>query len=283
MPARLLGAHMSTSGGGLGGALRSGKGIGCEAVQVFTSSPQQWYSKPVTQEMVDDFKLAQKETGISHVVCHDSYLINLSAPDPAKREQSVDGLTNEMLRCALYGIPYVVSHMGAKVQQTAEEALVKVAEATERILDNTPDSVTLLMETTAGQGSSLNSNFEELGWLLEALKGHPRLAVCLDTCHVFVAGYDIRTPEKFDAVFDQFDKIIGIDRLKVVHCNDSKKGLSSKIDRHEHIGQGEIGPAAFEKLMNDARFESIPIVLETPDAPEGHEMNLKKLRSLIQQ
>ncbi|MEA2552353.1 MAG: deoxyribonuclease [Fimbriimonadaceae bacterium] len=273
---------MPTSGG-LGNALRKGKEIGCTAVQVFTSSPQTWKTGPITQEKVDDFKKAQQETGIMEVVTHDSYLINLCAPDPAMRQKSIEGLTNELLRSHLYGIHYVVSHMGSHVGQDLEVALRAVAEAAEQVLDNSPDDVMLLMETTAGQGSALNARFEELAILIELLDGHPRVGVCLDTCHVFVAGYDIRDEESFQRTFHEFNRLIGFDRLKAVHCNDSKRGLGSKVDRHEHIGKGELGPKTFEMLLNDPRFEKIPIMIETADPDEMHEVNLKVLRSYVHQ
>jgi deoxyribonuclease-4 len=277
MSAKLLGAHCSAKGG-LGNALRLGKQIGCAAIQVFTSSPQQWYAKPVTNEMVFDFKEAQKETGITSVVSHDSYLVNLCAPTPDIAEKSYKGLYDEIFRCALYGIPYVVSHMGSAKGQPESECLVRVGAATNELLDETPETVTLLMETTAGQGSSLNACFEELAVILEECKGNPRLCVCLDTCHVFAAGYDIRTPETFAKTFSEFDRIVGFDRLKVVHCNDSKRELGSRIDRHEHIGLGTIGDEGFRCLVTDSRFENIPILLETE--AEGHEADLAHLRSL---
>ncbi|MFQ3678216.1 MAG: deoxyribonuclease IV [Fimbriimonadaceae bacterium] len=277
---RYLGAHMPTAGG-LDKAIRNGRAIGCDAVQVFTSSPQQWKAKPVTDEMVAAFRQALADTGIERVVSHDSYLVNLCASDPDRREQSIVGLKAEIERCARYGIPEVVSHMGAHMEQGPEAGLKVVAESTRRVLDETPDSVTLLMETTAGQGSALNRSFEQIAWLLDALGGHSRLAVCLDTCHVFAAGYDIRTDEAYAETFDAFGRIVGFDRLRIIHCNDSKKPLGSKVDRHAHIGEGEIGPRAFELLVNDPRFESVPILLETPEAPEGHERNLRTLRSLV--
>jgi deoxyribonuclease-4 len=277
MGAKLLGAHMPIKAG-VGNALRLGKEIGCTAVQVFTSSPQQWYSKAITTEMVHDFKEAQKETGITEVVSHDSYLVNLSAFDADIAAKSQKGLRDEIYRCALYGIPYLVSHMGGYKNQTPAEALVKVAAAANAILDDTPESVTLCMETTAGQGSSLNSRFEELAMILEECKGHPRLCVCLDTCHVYVAGYDISTPEGFTQTFEEFDRIIGLDRLKVIHCNDSKREMGSKIDRHADIGQGCIGDGAFCMLVNDPRFENIPILLETE--PEMHQANLDHLKEM---
>jgi len=184
------------------------------------------------------------------------------------------------MRCAVYGIGYVVSHMGATRGQDTDESLKVVASATKRLLEETPKEVMLLMETTAGQGSALNSNFEELAWLINALKGNKRLGVCLDTCHIFVAGYDIRTPKTYRATFEDFGKVVGFDRLKAIHCNDSKKGLGTRVDRHDHIGDGEIGLEAFRLLVNDPRFEQTPILLETNEAETMHEVNLKRLMAL---
>lgn len=267
--------------GGLGNSIRNGKAIGCTAVQVFTSSPQQWKAKPVTDEMADDFKSALSETAITDVVSHDSYLINLCAPDADKREQSIEGIKREIERCAQYGIRWVVSHMGSHVGQGEEVGLAGVVESTRRVLAETPETVSICMETTAGQGSALMAKFEQLSYVIDALKGDPRLVICLDTCHIFVAGYDIRTPETFAATFDEFERVIGFDRLKVIHCNDSKKGLGSKVDRHANIGQGEIGLETFRLLVNDPRFENIPILLETPTENEGHEKDLATLKSLM--
>ncbi len=274
----LMGAHMPT-GKGLGNAVRAGKAIGCTAVQVFTSSPQQWRAKDVDDKMVSDFAAAKAETGIEVVVSHDSYLINLSSPDEELRAKSVAGLSGEVLRCAKYGIDRVVSHMGSYKGDT-DEGLQRVAESALEVLAQTPDSVTILMETTAGQGSSLNSRFEELARILELTKGHPRLGVCLDTCHIFAAGYDIRTDEGYELTFSGFDALIGIDRLRAIHANDSKKGLGTRVDRHEAIGKGEIGPRAFERLVRDERFAAIPILLETPEAETMHEVNLQTLWSM---
>ncbi len=281
MAATLIGAHMSTSGG-LGNAVRNGKAIGCTAVQVFTSSPQQWKAKPVSDEMAANFKAACIETGISEVVSHDSYLINLCAPDPDKRIQSIEGIKSEIERCAKYGIRYVVSHMGSHVGQGEEAGLAGVAESTRQVLAETPESVTICMETTAGQGTALMAKFEQLATILDKLNGNNRLAICLDTCHVFVAGYDIRTSETFLKTFEEFDRIIGFERLSIIHCNDSRKGLGSKVDRHANIGQGEIGPEAFRLLVNDKRFDSIPILIETPAENQGHEQDIALLKSYIE-
>jgi deoxyribonuclease-4 len=278
MSAQLIGAHVKTSGG-MGNALRNGKEIGCTAVQVFTSSPQMWKASAVTPEKVADFNKAKVETGITEIVTHDSYLINLCAEDPAMREKSIKGLTDELCRSHLYGIRYVVSHIGAHTGRGFDAVAKSAADGMLEVLHNTPDDVMLLMETTAGQGSALNSRFEELAQLLELTGGHKRIGVCVDTCHIFVAGYDIRTEATFEKTFSEYNRLVGFDRLRVVHCNDSKKGLGSKVDRHENIGKGEIGPKAFELLVNDKRFDHIPILLETDPTDDMHRKDIELLRS----
>jgi deoxyribonuclease-4 len=277
MPAKLIGAHMPT-GKGLWDAVRKGKAIGCTAVQVFTSSPQMWKSKEPTDEAVAKLAEALKETGIGrHIVSHDSYLINLAALADELREKSIEGLKGEIARCSKLGIPYVVSHMGAHMGQGEEAGLKRVADATKRILKETPDDVTLLMETTAGQGTCLNWSFQHLATLLDLLKGHKRLGVCLDTCHVFAAGYDLRTKQKYEQTFKEFERLVGCKLIKAVHCNDSKMPFGSRKDRHAHLGEGEIGATAFQCLVRDKRFENTPILVETPEAETMHEGNVAKL------
>ncbi|MBX3096143.1 MAG: deoxyribonuclease IV [Fimbriimonadaceae bacterium] len=283
MAARYIGAHMPTKGG-LGGSVRNGVAIGCTAVQVFTSSPQQWKSKPITDEMVADLQAAREETGLdSPLVSHDSYLINLAAPDPAKRAMSEEALSRELSRCGQLGIPYVVSHMGAHMGEGVNAGLAKVAESAQRILANAPESVTLLMETTAGQGTCLNWRFEEIAQVLDLVHGHPRLGVCLDTCHIFAAGYELRTREGFEQTFNEFDQLVGLDRIKVVHVNDSQKPFASRRDRHAHLGEGEIGADAFHRLVHFAPFESVPLIIETPEADEHHKRNVQKLWDWVNQ
>lgn len=282
MPAKLIGAHMPTAGG-LWNAVRNGKAIGCTAVQVFTSSPQMWAAKPITDEKVELLTEALKETDmVGHIVSHDSYLINLAAPEEEKREKSFNALKSELHRCSQLGIPYVVSHMGAHMKQGEEVGLQRVAEKAAEILKETPDDVTLLMETTAGPGTVLNYKFEHLAYIIEAVGGNPRCCVCLDTCHIFAAGYDIRTAEAYEKTFSEFERLVGCDRIKAIHCNDSKHELGTRKDRHDNLGEGLIGEEAFKCLVNDPRFENTPILIETPDADEMHEVNVKRLWDWIE-
>lgn len=266
--------------GGLGTAVRKGHAIGCTAVQVFTSNPQTWRAKEITEKDIRELDEARAETGIDCVVSHDSYLVNLASPDDENRAKSEAALIGELTRCSRLGIRWAVSHMGAHMGQGVEVGQQRVAESALRVLEQTPDDVMLLMETTAGQGSVLNSRFEELGELLRLCDGHPRLGVCVDTCHLYVAGYDWTTAEGYDAMWTQFDRLIGLSLLKAIHVNDSKKGLGSRVDRHEHIGLGAIGAAAFARLMVDPRFADIPFLLETPEAETMHAENVAKLWEL---
>ncbi|MHB8637466.1 MAG: deoxyribonuclease IV [Fimbriimonadaceae bacterium] len=277
MAATLIGAHMPTGGGGAAQAVRDGKAIGCTAVQVFTKSPRIWDAPPLPEAKIADFKAAVTETGIDAVVSHDSYLINLAAPQAEGRARSIEALKAEMCRCGAYGIGMVVSHMGAHMGDGEDVGISRVVEGARSVLADSPQEVTLLMETTAGQGTALNSRFEELAAILEACGRPDRLAVCLDTCHVFAAGYDIRSRDALETTMASFHRLIGIDRLKVIHCNDSKKGLGSRVDRHANLGDGEIGDAAFEMLVKDPRFAQIPMVVETPIEDDGHRRNVAKL------
>ncbi|MCW5939958.1 MAG: deoxyribonuclease IV [Fimbriimonadaceae bacterium] len=276
MPAHLIGCHMPT-GGGLDKAIRRAKQIGCSAVQVFTSSPQQWRAKPVDPEAAAAFRQAVEETGMSSTVSHDSYLVNLAAPSDELREKSKAALVAEIGRCSAYGIPCVVSHIGAHMGQGEDAGLQRAAEAVIEVLAESPDDVTLVAETTAGQGTVLNSRFESLAKLIDWCRGHDRLGVCLDTCHVFAAGYDVSSPGGIGRTLDEFDRVVGIERLMVIHANDSKHPLGSRKDRHEHLGQGEIGTTCFFELVHDPRTERTPIIVETPDAETEHANNVAKL------
>ncbi|MBV6459281.1 MAG: Endonuclease 4 [Fimbriimonadaceae bacterium] len=279
MGAKLIGAHMPTAGG-LHNAIEKGAEIGCSTVQVFTSNPQQWKAKELSSEAIAAFRAASERTGIRALVSHDSYLVNLCSPEPEIRQKSIAALKAEIDRSAQLGIPFVVSHMGAHKGEGEAAGIAKIVEATREILAETPEDVTLLMETTAGQGSALGCRFEQLAAVLDGVKGAGRLAICVDTCHLFVAGYDIRTAETYEATLAEFDRIVGCDLIRAIHANDSKKGLGTKIDRHEHIGQGAIGTEAFRLLVNDPRFVDVPIVIETPEADTQHAENVRVLREL---
>jgi deoxyribonuclease IV len=280
MNTHLLGAHCPIKNG-LAGAIREGHRIGANTIQVFTKSPQLWKAKPISDEMVTEYHKAQAETGITEVVCHDSYLINLAAATTELREKSINGLTDEINRCAQYGIKYLNSHMGAHVGQGEVEGIRLIVEGAKLALANSDPGIMLLMETTAGSGSSLGATFEQLRQVLDGLHGDARVGVCIDTCHIFAAGYDIRTPETYTETFEKFGNTVGFDRLKAIHCNDSLTPFDSHKDRHAPIGEGEIGDTTFRLLVNDPRFTNIPILLETPMENEGHERDLAKLKSYI--
>ncbi len=279
---RLMGAHMPTSGG-LYKSLTSGLEIGCSAVQLFTGSPRQWAHPPLAEEQITAFRKTQEETGITFTVAHDSYLINLAAPDPAVLARSQGAFRTELERAQQLGIPWVVTHMGAHLNQGLQEAIDRLVESLKMILEETEGYQTgIALETTAGQGTGLGATFEELGQVLKGVGDHPRLGVCLDTCHIFVAGYDIRTPEAYQATWARFDTEIGRDKLKVIHTNDAKKPLGSRVDRHEHIGDGEIGAEAFQMLVNDPTLAHVPLILETPDSDTMHAVNLERLKSYLE-
>lgn len=275
-----MGAHMPTVGG-LHNALTSGRDIGCTAVQLFTGNPRQWQTPPLTDEAVAQFRQAHADTGMAFVVAHDSYLINLAAPDPKVMGASRRAMHDELVRADALGIPWVVTHMGAHLNTGEEAGLEALVGSIRRVLDETSSLGSgIAMETTAGQGTGLGYLFEHLATVIEGAGGSPRLGVCLDTCHIFAAGYDIRDADTFNDMLDRFDAAIGLDRLKVIHVNDAKKPLGSRVDRHEHLGKGEVGEEAFRLLVNEPRLASVPLVLETPESETMHKVNLEFLRGL---
>lgn len=281
MAAKYIGAHVPTKGG-LGAAVRLAHSIGCTAVQVFTSSPQMWKSAPVKPEATEAFRTALRETNMGPCISHDSYLVNLASPNDELREKSILALREEIERCSLYGIPWVVSHIGAHMGQGEEEGIKRAADGLLRVLAETPDLVGVLAETTAGQGSALNSKLECMERFLDASGRSDRLGVCLDTCHLFSAGYDLRTPEAYEQFTAELDARIGLGNVKAIHCNDSKHELGSCKDRHEHIGKGTLGLEPFRLLLNDPRFESTPFLIETPEAETHHAENVRVLWSLCE-
>jgi len=278
-----LGAHMSIAGG-VDRAIQRGHSIGCEAIQIFTKSNNQWRAAPLTDETLERFHANQQATGIAPIVGHDAYLINLASPNPELWRKSVDAFVDEMERAGRMGLPYLVTHPGAHMGAGEEAGLRRVAQALDEIHERTAHINTMvLLETTAGAGSILGVSFEQLARIIAWTRHPERIGICFDTSHAFAAGYDLRTPETYAATFDAFDRILGLHRLRVFHLNDSKRELGSRADRHEHIGQGFLGLEAFRLLVNDPRFADRPMILETPKGPDMAEdvENLRVLRALM--
>jgi deoxyribonuclease-4 len=278
-----LGAHESIAGG-LYKAFDRAQSVGCEALQIFVKSNRAWAVKPLTEEDVARFQVQAEETGIGPVVGHASYLLNLGTPDEALWAKSRDMLIVELERCEALDVPYLVLHPGAHVGTGEEAGLAQVAQALGEVHAATPGfRARVLLETTAGQGTGLGHRFEHLAWLIEHTPEGERLGVCLDTCHVFAAGYELRTPEGYAATMEAFDQIVGLARLEAIHLNDSKGDLGSCKDRHEHIGKGHIGLEGFRHVINDPRLAGLPGLLETPKGNGLREdrENLAVLRSLV--
>ena len=272
--------------GGYYKAVERAKDSTCDCVQVFTKNNNQWRAKPIVQDDVDQFQAALSEHKIKHPLSHASYLINLAAPDNTLWKKSLDAMVVELQRADQLGIPYVVLHPGAYTTSSEEAGIKRIVEALDEIHDQTLDLESIcLLETTAGQGSCLGCRFEELAEMLQQVKQPDRLGVCLDTCHVFAAGYEIHHEKGYKKTISEFNKLVGVKTIKAFHLNDSKKPCGSRVDRHDHIGEGEIGIDAFRFLLNDRRFRKVPMYLETPKKGEGCDdwdaKNLEVLRSLI--
>ena len=270
--------------GGIELAPGRGASIGCTAMQIFTKSNNQWAAKPLSDEAARRFREEITSSGITHVVAHDSYLINLCSPDDALWRRSIDACAEELERCARLGVPWLIAHPGGHMGQGESYGVRRMASAIDLIHARVPaEASSLALETTAGQGTILGYRFEQLAAVIEATKEPDRIGVCLDTCHVFAAGYDIRTGAGYESMMDQFESIIGLDRLTAIHVNDSKKDLGSRVDRHEHIGKGFLGLEAFRLLMNDPRLIDRPLILETPKDAACREdvVNLTALLKLV--
>ena len=286
----ILGAHQSIAGGYFRSAEIAAE-CGCDCVQLFTKNNNQWKAKSLTDDDAAKFQAALKRLKITHPLSHDSYLINLAAPDEELWRKSIEAYSIELLRAEELGIPNVVMHPGAFTTSSEEAGLKRIVQAIDEIHEKVGDlKVRTLLENTAGQGSTLGWRFEQLEAILEGVKQPKQLGVCIDTCHLLAAGYPISTPKDYDATMKELDKTVGLKLVKAIHLNDSKKELGSRVDRHEHIGQGKIGLAGFRLLLNDPRFAKVPMYLETPKEDESGEpdgvrldrMNLATLRSLIE-
>jgi len=279
----LLGAHMSTSGG-LSTAFDRGVKVGINTMQIFTKNQNRWQQKPTPPEEIERWAEKQAETGIAPVVAHAAYLLNLATPKDDLWEKSIDALVDELTRAEELGLLGVVFHPGAHMGTGDEAGIARIVAGINHAHARTPGYKTLtLVEGTAGQGTALGWRFEHLQAMLAGTDAPERLAFCLDTCHMFAAGYDLRTAEAYEATMAEFDRLCGIDRLRCFHFNDAKKPLGSRVDRHDHIGTGQLGLDAFRFILNDPRLVDVPKILETEKSEDMHEdvENLAVLRGLI--
>ncbi len=278
-----FGAHESIAGG-VFNAIERGKKATCDTIQMFNKSNNQWRAKKLATDEIDKFFAAIEETGVDVAVSHTSYLINIASPDSDLSEKSRNSLKDEMERCELLRIPNLVMHPGSHVGSGEEVGLNRISENINRMFGELNDNnVTLLLEATAGQGSNLGYTFEQLAYIIDTIDNKDKMGVCIDTCHIFAAGYPLVKASDYKATMKNFDDVLGIDRLKIIHMNDSKKEFGSKRDRHEHIGKGFIGLEGFANFVNDKRLKSVPMIIETPkgdDLAEDIE-NLKVLRGLV--
>lgn len=278
----LLGAHVSIAGG-IENAPINGKNIGCTAIQIFTKNQMQWQSAELSTENIKSFLAELQRTDIKCVLAHNSYLINLCSPKPDVLEKSRHLFSIEIERAEALGISYLVFHPGSHLNAGERIGILRIAENINEILNKKPNqTLNLLLENTAGQGSNIGYSFEQLAEIVSLIEKQNRVGVCFDTAHAFAAGYDFRDVRSYEQTFAEFDRIIGLEKLMAFHLNDSKKELGSRVDRHEHIGEGFIGTEAFRLLLNDPRFYNIPKILETPGKISDFKRNLNLLKSLIQ-
>jgi deoxyribonuclease-4 len=281
----LFGAHMSIAGG-CHNALLDARRHGCRSVQLFTKNANQWQGKPITDEDAALFRRILRQTRLRYPTAHTSYLINLASPDATLRRRSTEALVEELRRAEMLGLSYLVLHPGAHLDSGEELGLSRIAAALDEAHAHCAGfGVRVLLETTAGQGSCLGHRFEHLARILALVKEPDRLGVCLDTCHVFAAGYALAPEAEYRATLREFDRLIGLKRLRLFHVNDSLKPFGSRVDRHAHIGRGQLGPEPFRLLVNDRRFRNHPMILETPkeegDNDDMDTVNLDALRALV--
>ena len=276
----LLGAHTSAAGG-VHNALYEGREIGATTVQLFTSNQRQWNSRSLSQEAIDLWQKALDETGLTSIMSHDSYLINLGAPDPENLAKSRHAFREELIRSLQLGLAFVNFHPGAALKEGVKLCLDRIVESLLEMKDlfTGKETLKLLLETTAGQGSCVGASFEELAYIIERVKGEIPIGVCIDTCHIFAAGYDIRTKSALDATLDEFNRTVGLEYLNAMHINDSVKDLGSRVDRHADLGKGLIGIECFKAIMQDARLKHIPKYLETPGMAPVWKQEIELLRS----
>lgn len=281
-----FGAHMSIAGG-LQNAFSAGVEVGCDCLQIFVKNQRQWSGPPLSEEAVGRFKAAARDTGLTPVVAHATYLINLASPDTTNSRRSIDALADELLRCTRLGVPYLIVHPGAHLGEGVPAGIKRIIRSMNKIHKRVGhESTRVLLETTAGQGSCIGHRIEHLAEIINGVDYPERLGVCVDTCHVFAAGYDIARDEGYERLMTELTEYVTLDRVRCIHVNDSKGKCGSRVDRHEHIGKGRIGKAGFRSLVNDPRLARVPKILETPKGKDGRgtdldRVNLRRLRSLI--
>jgi deoxyribonuclease IV len=271
-------------GGGVHTAIERACSIGCTAMQIFVKNNMQWFARPLTRPEIGAFLKHPQRRELLSVFAHANYLINLAATNPQFHANSLRALSEELIRADQLKLPFLVLHPGAHLGAGEEAGLESIIESIDRVLSGIPKIKTrIALETTAGQGSCLGSKFEHLAYIINRVREPERLCICLDTAHVFAAGYDIGCEEGVRKTFREFDRVVGRDRLAAIHVNDSKTVRGSRVDRHEHVGKGKIGLDAFRFIMRDRRFRKIPKVLETPKGKDLREdvENLKTLRALL--
>lgn len=277
----LLGAHISVAGG-IEKAFERAESIGCTTLQIFSKSNRQWRANPIPQSAAEAFHEAQKKSGIKPVMVHASYLINLAAPEPETLSKSINAVEEELKRCTLLDIPYLVLHPGSRLNSDEKTALDQIVVSLDSIFENDEGKTMVLLENMAGQGSGVCHTFEQLAYIIKNATHKNRIGICFDTCHAFAAGYDYTSAPLYEKMWQDFDKTIGLHKLKAIHLNDSKKELGSRVDRHEEIGVGKIGLKAFELLINDERLFDVPKILETPrDTLEDYAKNIETMKNLL--
>jgi len=279
----LIGAHTSAAGGAYN-ALLEGKRIGATTIQLFTSNQKRWDSKVLDQSAIDMWNRTLDETGLKKIMSHDSYLINLGSSDPENLLKSRKAFKEEARRCVQLGISYLNFHPGAALKDPVDQCLDRICESLLEMEDLVSDSSTcLLLEATAGQGSSVGYRFEHLAYIIQKVKRKIPIGVCIDTCHIFAAGYDIRSSQGWEATLKEFNEIVGLSYLKAFHINDSVKGLGTRVDRHASLGKGMMGLECFKFLMRDSRTRDIPKYLETPEGPLVWAEEIKLLREFAKE
>lgn len=274
--------------GGLENAFEAGSRVGCDCLQIFVKNQRQWNAPALTRDQIERYKKAKSATKLAPVVAHATYLLNFASADKALRDKSVRCMIDELERCEALGVASLIFHPGAHMKSSPKVGIKRVARSLDRVHNSCRGFCSrILLETTAGQGTALGWRFEQIAEMIAQTKTPERLGVCLDTCHLFAAGYDFRRADGYAAMVEEMDATIGCERIECIHANDSKRECGSRVDRHEHIGKGKIGRGGFAHFVNDPRFRNVPFILETPKGKDGRgcdldRVNLRRLRAMVE-